>query len=63
MKRHFYRVNFEVKSVKSFPYLAFPHFVTPEKHLKTAGFDGELIGELHEAKSQLCCYRQPESRD
>jgi len=50
MKRHFYRVNFEVNSVKSFPYPAFLHFVTPEKHLKTAGFDGELIGELPGAK-------------
>ena len=63
LRRDLCRVNFEVHNLKPFPHLAFPHFVTPEKHLKTAGFDGELIGELPGAKSQLCCYRQPESRD
>jgi len=43
---HFYRVNFEVTTVKSFPYLAFPHFLAIEKTPKLPSFDGELMASF-----------------
>jgi len=38
-----YRVNFEVKTLKPFPYLAFPHRLASEKAPKQPSFDGELM--------------------
>src|SRR5712691_5785677 len=38
-----YRVNFEVTTLKPFPYLAFPHFPAIENTPKRPSFDGELM--------------------
>jgi hypothetical protein len=38
-----YRVNFEVTTLKPFPYLAFPHSVNPKIPQEWPSFDGELM--------------------
>jgi hypothetical protein len=38
-----YRINFEVRNLKPFFHLAFPHFATSEKSSKHRGFDGEVM--------------------
>jgi len=38
-----YRVNFEVRTAKPFPHLAFPHLLASEKAPKQPSFDGELM--------------------
>jgi hypothetical protein len=42
-QRDLCRVNFEVTTLKSFSYLAFPHLLAPEKAPKQPSFDGELM--------------------
>jgi len=43
LKRHFYRVNFEVRTLKPFPHLAFSANYRLENASKQAGVDGELM--------------------
>jgi hypothetical protein len=43
LRLHFYRVNFEVKDLKTFPHLAFPHSKRPKIPSKLPSFDGELM--------------------
>src|SRR5882724_9110852 len=38
-----YRVNFEVRNLKLFTYLAFPHFLAQENAQKQPSFDGDLM--------------------
>jgi hypothetical protein len=42
-----YRVNFEVRTLKTFSYLAFPLLLTPEKAPKRPSLDGELMAGFH----------------
>jgi hypothetical protein len=43
LKLRFYRVNFEVSTLKPFPHLAFPRFPALENTSKQPNFDGELM--------------------
>jgi len=41
-----YRVNFEVRTLKPFPHLAFPHFKESKIASKLPSFDGELMASF-----------------
>src|SRR2546430_7577729 len=43
LRRDLCRVNFEVKNLKPFPHLAFPHFTSSPNISKKPSFDGELM--------------------
>jgi hypothetical protein len=49
-----YRVNFEVRTLKPFPHLAFPHSADPKTARKWPSFDGELMA----SSPDLLCPRQ-----
>jgi len=55
-----YRVNFEVPTLKPFPYLAFPHLIGLKTPYKSPSFDGELMAsfsEIYRASESNECYR------
>jgi hypothetical protein len=54
----FYRVNFEVTTLRPFSYLAFPHILASEKTSKQPSFDGELMASF-DAPIRLCSQNLP----